>query len=224
MSYIRTNPHSPQTLWQHGQPGRGFGQTTTPVTPAPPPPTPAPTYQPVNTAGRTVTKSAVPTGEGGITLSRNVTRICPLGYYPYQGYCIPIGTGWAPEGMSGVSAYENVGDWTWEFFGPNAYAWEAPADSAPQPAPMLPDPAWGGHGLSGDCGCGGSCGGCGGHKHGVGQATGVLGTNCFASADISTWSWCEWGSIAVGIYLLGSLIGDAQRGAAKGRKIYRAAK
>lgn len=56
----------------------------------------------------------------------------------------------------------------------------------------------------------------------MGQA-GILGTGCFASTDLSTWGWCEWGSIVVGIYLLGSLIGDIGRGAAKGRKIYKAA-
>ena len=118
-----------------------------------------------------------------------------------------------PNGYRGMGEYERVGDWGWEFFGPNAFGWERPLDSAPQPAPVV-------SGLSG-CGCGGSCGGCGGHKHGVGQA-GILGTGCFASLDLSTWGWCEWGSITVGIYLIGSIIGDLRSAADRGKKTYRA--
>ena len=117
----------------------------------------------------------------------------------------------------GLGAYAKVGDYSWEFFGPEAFAWERPADSTPQPAPML-------SGLGG-CGCGGKCGGCGdGHSHGVGQATGagVLGTGCFASMDFTTWSWCEWGSIALGLYLVGSLVGDIRAGASRGKKTFRA--
>jgi hypothetical protein len=140
MSYLATNPQSPQTLWQHSQLQRGVG------------------------------------------------------------------------------AYQNVGDYSWEFFGPNAFAWEAPNDSAPQPAPILPI-----GGLSG-CGCGGKCGGCGdGHKHGVGQATGtgILGTGLFSSTDISSWGWGEWLGVAAAVYLGSSLLGDVGRGAKATKRTYR---
>jgi hypothetical protein len=106
----------------------------------------------------------------------------------------------------GFGDYDQVGDWAWEFYGPNVYAWEAPADSAPQPAPILPALS----GLSGDCGCGGTCGGCGDH-HGVGQfgtGTGFLGTNLFTTTDVSQWGWGEWACVAAAIYVGGSLIGD----------------
>jgi hypothetical protein len=122
----------------------------------------------------------------------------------------------------GFGDYDKVGDWAWEFYGPNAYAWEAPADSAPQPAPILPDPAWGSSGLSG-CGCGGTCGGCG-HDHGVGQfgtGTGFLGTNLFTTTDVSQWGWGEWSVVAAAVYLGGSLLGDLGRGASSVRKSYR---
>jgi hypothetical protein len=108
-----------------------------------------------------------------------------------------------PQGyQQGLGAYQRVGDWTWEFDGPEAYAFLNPLDSAPQPAPIL-------SGLGG-CGCGGTCGGCGdGHSHGMGQATGgVLGTGLFSSTDISTWGWGEWVAVAGAVYLGGSLIGD----------------
>ena len=52
---------------------------------------------------------------------------------------------------SGMGAYDRVGDWSWEFFGPNAFAFLDPADSTPQPAPMLPNKKWFG---MGGCGCG----------------------------------------------------------------------
>jgi len=114
----------------------------------------------------------------------------------------------------GFGAYQQTGDWSWEFFGPNADAFLAPADSAPQPAPVL--------GMSGDCGCGGTCGGCGGHDHGMGQTSGgVLGTGLFSSTDISTWGWGEWLTVAAGVYLGGSLLGDVGRGASSVRKSYR---
>jgi hypothetical protein len=47
-------------------------------------------------------------------------------------------------------------------------------------------PAGWGTGLSG-CGCGGTCGGCGDHKHGMGDWS-----------DPSTWGPTEWGTLAVG--------------------------
>jgi hypothetical protein len=53
----------------------------------------------------------------------------------------------------------------------------------------------------GDCGCGGSCGGCGGHAHGVGL---------FDSMDPTTWGIGEYGTLAVGAYVALSAWGDAR--------------
>lgn len=50
----------------------------------------------------------------------------------------------------------------------------------------------------GDCGCGGTCGGCG-HDHGMGQDDSSLFSNLFASgADISGWGWEEWAIVGLG--------------------------
>lgn len=101
---------------------------------------------------------------------------------------------------SGIGAFEQVGDWSWMFY-PGAFSWLAPRDSAIQPA--IPSTGLGG------CGCGGKCGGCGGghdHSHGLGQ--GLFNTGCFASTDMSTWGWCEWGLLAAGAYFAVSFVGD----------------
>ena len=100
------------------------------------------------------------------------------------------------EHSNGLGAYARTGDWSWEFY-PEAYGWEAPADSAPQPAPIL-------SGLGG-CGCGGKCGGCGTHSHGVGQIT------LFSSTDISQWGVGEWAAIAVGAFLLMKIVSGTKR-------------
>jgi hypothetical protein len=134
------------------------------------------------------------------------------------------------HGNRGFGDYNQVGDWTWEFFGPNAFAWEDPADSMPQPAPLLPNSSWLNPGLSG-CGCGckgaGSCG----DKHGMGQTAlpaiaapggGVFGTGLFASTDLTTWGWGEWAVIAGGAYLGISLLNDVgSAGKSAGRTIRR---
>ncbi len=126
-----------------------------------------------------------------------------------------------PSGYkTGVGAYDRVGDWTWEYFGPNADAFLDPADSTPQPAPTLPDPAWG----LGDCGCGGKCGGCGDkHQHGVGQATsgGLLNTGLFASTDMSTWGWPEWAVLGLGVWGAANILGDVRSGARSVRRSFR---
>jgi hypothetical protein len=136
-----------------------------------------------------------------------------------------------PSGYkTGVGAYDRVGDWSWEYFGPNADAFLDPADSTPQPAPHLQvHTGWGteldpeGVGLGG-CGCGGKCGGCGGgHSHGVGQATsgGLLNTGLFASTDISQWSWMEWAALGVGVWGAANILGDVSKGARSVRKSFR---
>jgi hypothetical protein len=100
---------------------------------------------------------------------------------------------------SGIGAYENSGDWTW-MFNPYEYSFLNPADSKAQPA-------FGFSGLSG-CGCGGKCGGCGGHSHDHGLGQGLFNTGLFESTDISTWGWGEWGVVAAGVYLGVSVVSD----------------
>lgn len=117
------------------------------------------------------------------------------------------------HGNQGMGDYDRVGDWTWEFNGPNAFAFLDPADSMPQPAPLLPSSNWFNPGLSG-CGCGGKCGGCGKHDHGMGQIT------LFQSMDISTWSWPEWAAIGAGLLLV-SKLWSGGRSAAKSVSGYR---
>jgi len=115
----------------------------------------------------------------------------------------------------GFGAYESVGDWTWEF-DPFAFSFLAPADSTPQPAPFIKG--------FGGCGCGGSCGGCGGHKHGVGQTSaGLFGTGLFSSSDPTQWGWGEWATIGGGLYVAGSLFGDLKGAGRRAGKAYRAA-
>ena len=117
-----------------------------------------------------------------------------------------------PSGYkSGVGAYDRVGDWSWEYFGPNAFAFLDPADSTPQPAPHL-------HGM-GDCGCGGKCGGCGGHSHGMGQ--GLLNTGLFQSTDVSTWSWMEWAVLGLGVWGAANILGDVRSGAKSVRRSFK---
>jgi len=114
---------------------------------------------------------------------------------------------------SGVGDYEHTGDWSWMFY-PFAYSFLAPSDSAPL-APIRYQ------GLSGDCGCGcgGNCGGC----PGLGQ-TGLLGTGLFSTSDISQWGWGEWVTIAGGIWVLGSALGDVKRAGRAGQRAYKAAR
>lgn len=69
---------------------------------------------------------------------------------------------------------------------------------------------------SGGCGCGGTCGGCGDHDHGMGL---------FDSMDPSTWGVGEATIVAVGGYLAIKLAGDAMKvGKAVKRKGSRAKK
>ena len=108
-------------------------------------------------------------------------------------------------GARGLSAYENSGDWTWEF-DPFVYSFLAPADSAQQPAPIIS----GFSGCGDKCGCGGKCGG-----HGMWQAsTGLFGTNLFTTTDFSQWGWGEWTVLAVGAWGTLRIIGDI-KGAGK---------
>lgn len=128
--------------------------------------------------------------------------------------------------QSGFGDYEHTGDWSWEYY-PPPYDFLAPRRAAPMPAPVLyhgaeffpaanvaggaPRPpavvvragapvVYQSRGVGG-CNCGGSCGGC--HK----------GIGLFDSMDFSTWGLGEWGMIAVGAYLVVSLMGDTKRAA-----------
>ena len=100
---------------------------------------------------------------------------------------------------SGIGAYQNVGDWTFELF-PYDYSFEAPADSVPIQPPVL-------KGMGCGCGCGGGCS----KNQGLGQ--GLFNTGLFTNANPSTWGWGEWSAVAAGLYLAGSLISDIGRGA-----------
>jgi hypothetical protein len=107
---------------------------------------------------------------------------------------------------SGIGAYDHTGNWAWEYY-PPPYDFLAPANSVAMPPPVLRSGV-------GDCGCGcngaGACGG--GHHHGMGL---------FDSMDISTWGVGEWGIVALGLYLVGSLMGDTKRATKKIRKVTR---
>ncbi len=79
----------------------------------------------------------------------------------------------------------------------------------PSPAepfwPYLPTDA----GSHDDCGCGGTCGGCG--DHGMGY---------FTSMDPSTWGLPEWGTVAAGGYLAMNVLSShpaLKRGAKRAR-------
>jgi hypothetical protein len=114
--------------------------------------------------------------------------------------------------QSGIGNYDPSGDWSWQFY-PPPYDFLQPGDSVPMPPPVL------GPGLEyrhaarlapavppTGCGCGGTCGGCGGgHSH---PANGL---GLFDSADISTWGVGEWGVIGVGAYLLWSVFTDTKK-------------
>jgi hypothetical protein len=115
---------------------------------------------------------------------------------------------------SGIGAYDQTGDWSWEFF-PPPYDAIGPKNPVAMPAPIIltPNGPLRPGGLSG-CGCGGKCGGCG-HKHGVGL---------FDSTDFSTWGIGEYAAIGLGIYMLGSIMGDFGRAKKKVGKIRRRSK
>jgi hypothetical protein len=100
-------------------------------------------------------------------------------------------------------AYKQTGDWGWEFY-PPPYAFLAPPDSAPQPAPIL-------SGLSG-CGCGGKCGGCESHSHGMGL---------FDDFSLGTWGLGEWVAVGGVLLVLRSIWGQAGRDAKAVKRRFR---
>jgi hypothetical protein len=104
----------------------------------------------------------------------------------------------------GFSGYQHTGNWTWEFY-PPPYDFLAPGNSRPMPPFVYPARGVGG------CGCGGSCGG--GCYGGLGLFDSGL--------DVSQWGLGEWAAVAVGVYVLGSLVGDTRRA---GRRAGRAVK
>ena len=111
--------------------------------------------------------------------------------------------------QSGIGDYEKTGNWQWEYY-PPPYDFLRPADSAPMPPWVLGGasvvPKSPGLGCGGDCGCGGTCGG-GGHDH--------AGLGLFDSMDWTTWGAGEWTAMAIGAYVLLSIIGDTRRGVAR---------
>jgi hypothetical protein len=111
--------------------------------------------------------------------------------------------------QGGLGSYDHTGDWSWEFY-PPPYNFLAPADSVPIPAPILLTP---GGGLSG-CHCGGTCGGCGGHSHGMGLFDTGL--------DLTGWGVAEYSVVGIGLYTLFKIIGDTRRVTSSVRKSSRA--
>ena len=59
----------------------------------------------------------------------------------------------------------------------------------------------------GGCGCGGTCGGLGLFDSGM---------------DFTTWSYPEWGLVAIGLYALFSFVGDTKRGVTRVRRVGKA--
>lgn len=95
-------------------------------------------------------------------------------------------------------AYRHTGDWTWEFY-PPPYAFLAPCDSSPMPAPVFYTPPKG-LGRCG-CGCSGTC-----------ECAAASGLGLFDSGfDLTQWGIAEWATVGIGLYLATSLFGDVKR-------------
>lgn len=107
---------------------------------------------------------------------------------------------------SGVGEYDAVGNWSWEYY-PPPYDFLAPANAAPQSAPILfPQ---GMSGCGGGCGCGGKCG--------------HAGVGGFLDAfDFSQWEWTDWLMAIGGLYFISSLWGDTKRAKTRVSKYSRA--
>jgi hypothetical protein len=85
-------------------------------------------------------------------------------------------------------------------------------------------------GLSG-CDCGGKCGGCGlgnyrqlaplstDHVHSTQNL--FVGMGLFDSMDFTQWGVGEWAVVVLGVYVIGSILGDAGRGKQRVRKAIR---
>ena len=71
-------------------------------------------------------------------------------------------------------------------------------------------------GMSGhDCGCGGTCGGCG-HDNGMGQLD--LSSLFASGTDISGWGWPEWSIVGLGAFAVASAVSNV---ASAGRRVSR---
>lgn len=120
--------------------------------------------------------------------------------------------------QSGIGDYEHTGNWQWEYY-PPPYDFLRPADSVAMPPPVLGGASVvpSGLGCGGGCGCGGTCGGGGGrHDH--------AGLGLFDSMDWTTWGLGEWTAIAIGSYVLLSVIGDTKRTVTRTKKAAKAFK
>lgn len=94
-------------------------------------------------------------------------------------------------------AYDAM-NYTWEFYPP-------PYDFL---SPGCPPAS----GLSG-CGCGGSCGGCGSHSHGMGLFDSGL--------DYTQWGWQEWAALAAIVYVGHKIISDVGSAGKRVSRSYR---
>jgi hypothetical protein len=102
-----------------------------------------------------------------------------------------------------------TGRWDWQFY-PPPYTGLFQGVATPQPAPRVPVV----QGL-GDCGCG-----CNGHGDCKPSGLGFFDSGI----DYETWGVLEWGAIAAGLYFVGSIIGDTNRGIQRTRRYSRVVK
>jgi hypothetical protein len=103
---------------------------------------------------------------------------------------------WSSRSQFGVGEYDPLQTpWSWMFY-PPPYDFADPNPTIPPPTFIAPAEEMGMGKLG--CGCGGACGGCGDHAHGMGQL--------FSSGlDLSGWGVGEWGIVAIGAFALYSV-------------------
>lgn len=115
--------------------------------------------------------------------------------------------------------YQQTPDYSWLFF-PPPYNFLAPPAKLPKPGQIAPENVFQSMGLSGTCN-GMGCASCGG-TCGMGQAgNGLFGTGLFVSSDPTTWGVGEYAVIAIGGYLVISMVSDAQSAGRATKKAYR---